>query len=185
MRCFSVFIFPARRSLTASRPWPRTPPSSPRPWDSPNARYMSPTTSSRAKISRCVSVGDGLHLDRAPAELKNRNLKPRSCQRLSSPFDAWPSRSGSPRDPSHAVTSDLERPRVLVTADDQGLLPLPLFHFLPLAELHLRFYDVLLCDRAGGQSGVLQTRSSRSVRQREESDRTLQDGEWTHSTPFI
>lgn len=149
----SVYFFPARRSLPPSRlrregrpvlpklslerMEPRTPPSSPRPWDSPNARYMSPTTSSRAKISRCVSAGDGLHLGSsetlpisspftsAPAELKH--LKPRACQRLSSPFDEWPSRSSSPLDPgsSGAVTSDVERPRAAVkafsvTSDDQG-----------------------------------------------------------------
>lgn len=116
---------------------PRTPPSSPRPWDSPNARYMSPTTSSRAKISRCVSVGDGLHLGSgetlpvsgpftsAPAEPKH--LRPHARQRFGSPFDEWPSRSSSPQDPgsSGAVTSDLERPRAAVkafsvTSDDQG-----------------------------------------------------------------
>ncbi|XP_051730184.1 mitogen-activated protein kinase-binding protein 1-like [Ctenopharyngodon idella] len=127
---------PVLPKLSLERMEPRTPPSSPRPWDSPNARYMSPTTSSRAKISRCVSAGDGLHLGSsetlpisspftsAPAELKH--LKPRACQRLSSPFDEWPSRSSSPLDPgsSGAVTSDVERPRAAVkafsvTSDDQ------------------------------------------------------------------
>ncbi|ROL50510.1 Mitogen-activated protein kinase-binding protein 1 [Anabarilius grahami] len=144
-------LFPARRSLPPSRlrrearpvlpklslerMEPRTPPSSPRPWDSPNARYMSPTTSSRAKISRCVSVGDGLHLGSgetlftsAPAEPKH--LKPHARQRFSSPFDEWPSRSSSPQDPgsSGAVTSDIERPRAAVkafsvTSDDQVTEP--------------------------------------------------------------
>ncbi|XP_048063911.1 mitogen-activated protein kinase-binding protein 1-like isoform X1 [Megalobrama amblycephala] len=131
---------PVLPKLSLERMEPRTPPSSPRPWDSPNARYMSPTTSSRAKISRCVSVGDGLHLGSgetlpvsglftsAPAEPKH--LRPHARQRFSSPFDEWPSRSGSPRDPgsSGAVTSDTERPRAAVkafsvTSDDQVTEP--------------------------------------------------------------
>lgn len=135
-----IYVFPARRSLPPSRlrrearpvlpklslerMEPRTPPSSPRPWDSPNARYMSPTTSSRAKISRCASAGDGLHLGSSetlftssPAEPKRP--KPRACQ------NEWPSRSSSPPDPGSAVTSDIERPRAAVkafsvTSDDQG-----------------------------------------------------------------
>ncbi|XDV41045.1 hypothetical protein PO909_009986 [Leuciscus waleckii] len=81
-------------------------------WDSLRSRsYMSPTTSSRAKVSRCVSIGDDLHLTlpfpNAPSEQKQG--KPRACQRLSSPFAEWPSRSNSPHaDPgsSGAVTSD-------------------------------------------------------------------------------
>ncbi|KAK7134125.1 hypothetical protein R3I94_015848 [Phoxinus phoxinus] len=66
--------------------------------------YMSPTTSSRAKVSRCVSIGDDLHMTlpfpNTPSEQKQD--KPRACLRLSSPFAEWPSRSGS----SGAVTSD-------------------------------------------------------------------------------
>ncbi|XP_077096387.1 mitogen-activated protein kinase-binding protein 1-like [Siphateles boraxobius] len=68
-------------------------------WDSPRScSYMSPTTSSRAKVSRCASIGDDLHITlpfpSAPAEQKH--CKPRACQRLSSPFAEWPSRSSSP-----------------------------------------------------------------------------------------
>ncbi|XP_039546085.1 mitogen-activated protein kinase-binding protein 1-like, partial [Pimephales promelas] len=90
--------------------------------------YMSPTTSSRAKVSRCVSIGDDLHVT-LPFQNAPAKLKPRACQRLSSPFAEWPSRSSSPRaDPGSSgdVTSDpQQRPQAAVkafsvTSEDQG-----------------------------------------------------------------
>ncbi|KAL1253578.1 hypothetical protein QQF64_015807, partial [Cirrhinus molitorella] len=100
-----------------------TAPSSPQPWDSPtqsrvrrsSRSYMSPTTSSMAKISRSVSVGDGLHLGsceslsipapsceksasfltNAPKALPSKAVRPRVCQQLSGPFAECPSRSAS------------------------------------------------------------------------------------------
>ncbi|XP_051500928.1 mitogen-activated protein kinase-binding protein 1-like [Myxocyprinus asiaticus] len=117
------------------RPSPSTP-SSPQSWESPKSSrtlrarsYMSPTTSSRAKITRSVSIGEDLHLvtgsgeilpstspsspsrmnapfpsypsSTTPAEPKHtgpkavpsKAVKPRLCQRMSSPFSEWPSRS--------------------------------------------------------------------------------------------
>ncbi|XP_072552931.1 mitogen-activated protein kinase-binding protein 1-like [Salminus brasiliensis] len=73
---------------------------SPQPWESPNTSrhlkacsYMSPTTSSIAKVSRAASVGDGLHLGIAGCEAS-------SC---SGP-------SASPTSPSYAAAPRLPSP---------------------------------------------------------------------------
>lgn len=76
-------------------------------WESPNLKrisrahsYMSPTTSSRAKISRSVSIGDLKSTSceslcsstTGPGEGKP-SVKAGVCLRMSSPFAEWPSRS--------------------------------------------------------------------------------------------
>lgn len=73
---------------------------SPQPWESPNTSrhvkacsYMSPTTSSIAKVSRAASVGDGLHLGIASGETS-------SCS----------GSAASPTSPSHAAASPLPSP---------------------------------------------------------------------------
>ncbi|XP_073709284.1 mitogen-activated protein kinase-binding protein 1-like isoform X2 [Garra rufa] len=114
-----------------------TAPSSPQPWDSPtqsrvlrsSRSYMSPTTSSMAKVSRSVSIGDGLHLGSGSCEtlpipapfspssfptnthkaLPSKAVRPRVCQRLSGPFTECLSRSASSQnlhaDPSTSSSS--------------------------------------------------------------------------------
>ncbi|XP_073667593.1 mitogen-activated protein kinase-binding protein 1-like [Paramisgurnus dabryanus] len=120
---------------------PTTPPR-PQSWESPNAKqisrarsYMSPTTSSIAKIARSVSVGDGLCSDVTSREtlpstlpfsplrerdpfpsrsttvscesehLPSKAVKPRSCRRTIGSFAEWPSRS-SPAHDSHYFHKD-------------------------------------------------------------------------------
>ncbi|KAI7800107.1 putative mitogen-activated protein kinase-binding protein 1-like, partial [Triplophysa rosa] len=106
-------------------------------WESPNLKrisrahsYMSPTTSSMAKISHSVSIGDLKSTScenlcpstTGPCEGRP-SVKARLCQRMSSPFAEWPSRSGSThfhKDSSGKDTStDLESVR---TAGDPEAL---------------------------------------------------------------
>ncbi|KAA0708147.1 Mitogen-activated protein kinase-binding protein 1 [Triplophysa tibetana] len=94
-------------------------------WESPNLKrisrahsYMSPTTSSRAKISRSVSIGDLKSTSceslcpstTAPGEGK-ASVKAAVCPRTSSPFAEWPSRSASTHPSGEDTSTDLESGR--------------------------------------------------------------------------
>ncbi|XP_059355254.1 mitogen-activated protein kinase-binding protein 1-like [Carassius carassius] len=128
-----------------------TAPSSLQLWDSPSQSrvlrsYMSPTTSSMAKTSRSASIGDSLHvgsssceslapapssssfLTNSPKALPLRAVRPRMCQRLSSPNTSASSQnlladpSCSSSSSSSSSTDPQQTAHVASDApDDQGL----------------------------------------------------------------
>ncbi|XP_051951594.1 mitogen-activated protein kinase-binding protein 1-like [Xyrauchen texanus] len=109
-----------KNECRSQRPSPSAP-SSPQSWESPKSSrplrarsYMSPTTSSRAKITRSVSIGEDLHLVTGSGEILP-STSPSSPSRMNSPFPSYPS-STTPAEPKHtgpkALPSKAVKPRL-------------------------------------------------------------------------